>query len=179
MLIPTSRLNSSKSVEYIKGIAYDPARGDSLMIMGTKIPDHPFESSFMIMIKLNGSDTESFNILPGQYEINFMYENEPVIVPEKYEEYDDEVYLINEEFNVSNLGGAFFNNATLDNKTISNSTAYYWNVTEEDLDAFSNVQFYVFRMKDPINVSGLEEMGKFQEYSIVYRDYIEPDFFNE
>ncbi len=181
-LVPTSRLDSSKSVQYIKGVAYDPARTDEVIMTGEKLPEHPFEKPVSIIVNFNGTNPETVSLLPGNYTLSFIYQDtEGIIIPEQEIEDVDPEDGVYPEINLTPamLGGAYMNNVFTDNVTISNTTAYYWNVTNDNLDTFSNVYFYIFRMSDPRNVSMLEEMGMFEEYSMRFRDYIEPDFFNE
>ncbi len=168
-MIPTSRLNSSRSVESLKGLAFDPERTDSLIITGNKLSDHPFEKTFNVIINFNGTDAQAVNFLPGTYELNFIYmDNDGVIIPEQEIDGVDPEDGMYPEINLTPamLGGAYLTNET-----------GYWNISEQEIDSISNVLFYIFRMKDPINVSELEEMGQFENYSMVYREYIEPDLY--
>ena len=164
VLMPTSRLNGTFSDQTLKALSFDMRRTDEVFLTITRVKESSFDADFSRVLFLNGTGTQKLELISGQYTIEGMFiNNEGILIPKRTEEIGGEPVTYPEiDMKPAVLGGIFVDqrNALWDLSSVSD---------------YSSVQFYMFRMQDPWNMSHLEEMGMFENYSIDFRGAIEPD----
>lgn len=164
-LISTTRLNGSYSTASLQALNFDMKTTDTAVITIERIKQTSFDSSYTQVLFINGTNAQELNIVPGEYTIQSIYmKNDGVVIPEKTETISGKKITYPEiEMNPAMLGGAY-----IDQRSRT------WNLTTAMLTNKQKVEFYLWRMQDPDNISDLEEMGQFENYSISFRDALEP-----
>jgi hypothetical protein len=164
VLIPTSRLNGTFSSQALKALNFDMQRTDEVFLTITRVKEGPFDADFSRVLFVNGTGTQQLELISGQYTIEGMFlKNEGILIPKRTEEVGGEPITYPEiPMKPAILGGIYVDQRSA-----------LWDLSS--VSDYSSVQFYMFRMQDPWNLSHLEEMGMFENYSVDFRGAIEPD----
>lgn len=169
------------------GKVQKPITGQTAMINLERVKETPISAEFTQTIMLSGDETGTIKLVPGTYKISIQYLDERGIViqegckrictKEDAQGKCTEHKKLPEE--ATPIQPALLGGAELDSET------GYWTVTEEMINAdFRNVQVYAIEVMTPTCIdtdqcvlplcTGLDEMGKAKEYSMLYRSYLEP-----
>jgi len=136
------------------------AENQSVIISLSKLKDSMFETGIPTpQVTMAYGETTTISVVPGDYElnVNLLY-NQVTSVPN----FDGSGSF---NYTPSNLGGVELN-----------EDSGYWVISQNDLDSYSKIRFYVFRLEDPRTTEDVNEIGEIGSYSKKYRRYVQPEF---
>jgi hypothetical protein len=167
--IPTARLNESMSIQSLRALAFDIGDTDSVLLTLQKETDGIYDTPYSTVISVSAKEGASVPLVSGTYSLNgVLLDEEGVVIPARFEKMGgEEIGMPEEDMEIkpAMLGGVTFDAET-----------GYLEVDAEKLHGAEEVVFYLFRMNDPYLIEDLAEMGQFGNYSMVYREVIEPNW---
>ncbi len=163
--IPTSRLNNSMSVMSLRNLAFDMNAGNSVILTLEKIPESIYETPYSQVVSITNNEEATITLVSGSYLVSGLHLDEKgVIIPALNDTIAGEDIEYPEVIMKPAMLGAVY----LDSET------GFWNLQSADLHDAGTIIFYLFRMNDPLYLEDLAEMGQFDNYSMIYREVIEP-----
>lgn len=164
-LIPSSRLSESLSSSALRNLAFDLDRTESVLLTVEKVPDNIYEIPSTQVVSITEGEEATLQMVSGSYLVSgILLDEEGVIIPAR----NDTVAWQTIEYPEINMTPAMLGAVYLD------ETSAYWNVESDVLQKAKSVLFYLFRANDPVVIEDLAELGNFTDYSLLYRDVVEP-----
>lgn len=165
--IPSARANTSISSMALHNLAFDMDNSDSVLLTLEKVPDDLFETPLSKIVTVTKQEPVNVSLVSGTYTVNaLLLDQEGVFIPARNETYGTEEV----EYPEINMTPAMLGQVTLD------TTTGQWEVRSEDLQAAEGVTFYVWRINDPRYIEDLGQLGVFANYTLLFRDALEPSW---
>jgi hypothetical protein len=140
---------------------------DTVLITLEKQKDHAFEAATSHVVSVTSSEEATLELVSGTYTVTgLLLDDEGISIPARTDTISGEDI----EYPAIEMETAMVGAVYLD------ESSGQWTVDRSDLDTASEIVFYVFRINDPHVIEDLAELGELTNYSLVYRDVIEPSW---
>ncbi len=164
-LIPTSRLSEGISTAALRNLAFDMNRMETVLLTVEKVSDNIYEIPFTQVVSVSEGEEATLQLVSGSYLVSGMLlDEEGVIISAR----NDTIAGQTIEYPEVNMTPAMLGAVYID------KNSRLWTVKSDELQQAKEVVFYLFRANDPVVIEDLAELGNFTDYSVIYRDVVEP-----
>lgn len=140
---------------------------DTVILTINRLQNNVYEVPYAQSVMINGDTYESIHLIPGTYDVTATLMDQNGVITKKYQEINEDGSITKyPSVNMTpvNVGGFYLNDKT-----------GRWVVSNEDMNN-NSIVFYIPRLNNPKTVMDVSQIGKLEEYTLVNRLLLQPEF---